>query len=176
VVGDSEVIQLDIVRISPPVIRPESMPSAEITSSFGCSGRRGHADGRTACGHCTTMAHISDECSSAGCLSTVWVQAARETWKMMCYVLGPLLLAARALLLNGYLTGKGNGFHAFRHANATPMSNFGASQELRQQRLGHADGSPVTETIYTHVISEDGKRIAAKLGNAVWGVLDRNWM
>ena len=67
---------------------------------------------------------------------------------------------------------RGNSFHSFRHANATQMSSFGASQKLRQQRLGHADGSPVTETIYTHVISEDGKRIAAQLGNAVWGVLD----
>jgi len=72
----------------------------------------------------------------------------------------------------GILVPRGNGFHAFRHANATLMSSFGASQKLRQQRLGHADGSPVTETIYTHVISEDGKRIAAQLGNAVWGVLD----
>ncbi len=70
---------------------------------------------------------------------------------------------------------RSNGFHAFRHANATLMSSFGASQKLRQQRLGHADGSPVTETIYTHVISEDGKRIAAQLGNAVWGVLDPSW-
>ena len=70
---------------------------------------------------------------------------------------------------------RGNGFHAFRHANATLMSSFGASQKLRQQRLGHADGSPVTETIYTHVISEDGKRIAAQLGKAVWGVLDPSW-
>jgi hypothetical protein len=52
------------------------------------------------------------------------------------------------------------------------MNSFGASQKLRQQRLGHADGSPVTETIYTHVISQDGKRIAAQLGKAVWGVLD----
>jgi hypothetical protein len=52
------------------------------------------------------------------------------------------------------------------------MNSFGASQKLRQQRLGHADGSRVTETIYTHVISEDGKRIAAQLGKAVWGVLD----
>src|SRR5258705_3064856 len=34
---------------------------------------------------------------------------------------------------------------------------------------------PVTETIYTHVISEDGKRIAAQLGNAVWGILDASW-
>src|ERR1019366_5501316 len=67
---------------------------------------------------------------------------------------------------------RGNGFHAFRHANATLMNSFGASQKLRQQRLGHANGSPVTESIYTHVISEDGKRIAAQLGNEVWGVLD----
>jgi integrase len=69
---------------------------------------------------------------------------------------------------------RGNGFHAFRHANATLMNSFGASQKLRQQRLGHADGPPVTVTIYTHVISEDGKRIAAQLGNAVWGILDVN--
>ncbi len=55
------------------------------------------------------------------------------------------------------------------------MNSFGASQKLRQQRLGHAEGSPVTETIYTHVISEDGKRIAAQLGKAVWGVLDPSW-
>ena len=55
------------------------------------------------------------------------------------------------------------------------MSSFGASQKLLQQRLGHADGSPVTETIYTHVISEDGKRIAAQLGNAVWRILDASW-
>ena len=54
-------------------------------------------------------------------------------------------------------------------------SSFGASQKLRQQRLGHADGSPVTETICTHVISEDGKRIAGQLGNAVWGILDASW-
>jgi hypothetical protein len=52
---------------------------------------------------------------------------------------------------------------------------FRSIAELRQQRLGHADGSPVTETIYTHVISEDGKRIAAQLGKAVWGVLDPSW-
>lgn len=70
---------------------------------------------------------------------------------------------------------KGNGFHAFRHANATMMSSFGAPLKLRQQRLGHVDGSPVTETIYTHVISEDGKHYAAKLGKAVWGVLDASW-
>ena len=30
-------------------------------------------------------------------------------------------------------------------------------------------------SIYTHVISEDGRRIAAQLGKAVWGVLDPSW-
>ncbi|MGC2766494.1 MAG: hypothetical protein WB607_13400, partial [Candidatus Acidiferrum sp.] len=47
-----------------------------------------------------------------------------------------------------------------------------ASLKLRQQRLGHVDGSPVTETVYTHVISEDGRRIARQLGDTVWGILD----
>ena len=70
----------------------------------------------------------------------------------------------------------GNGFHAFRHANATLMNSFGASLKLRQERLGHAQGSRVTETIYTHVISEDARRIAAQLGEAVWGrILDPGW-
>lgn len=67
---------------------------------------------------------------------------------------------------------RGTGFHAFRHANATLMNSFGASLKLRQQRLGHVDGSPVTESVYTHVVSEDGRRVAAQLGDAVWGVLD----
>ena len=65
---------------------------------------------------------------------------------------------------------RGNGFHAFRHANATLMNSFGASHKLRQQRLGHAAGSPVTDEIYTHVISEDANRVAEQLGDAVWGI------
>ena len=35
-----------------------------------------------------------------------------------------------------------------------------------------SSSSPVTESVYTHVISEDGKRVEAQLGNTVWGVLD----
>jgi hypothetical protein len=70
---------------------------------------------------------------------------------------------------------RGDGLFILRHGNATLMSSFGAPQKLRQERLGHADGSPVTETVYTHVISEDGKRVAAQLGDAVWGVLDVTW-
>ncbi len=69
---------------------------------------------------------------------------------------------------------RGNGFHAFRHANATLMNSFGASLILRQQRLGHAAGSTVTDQIYTHVITEDAKRIAAQLGDAFWGIPDVN--
>jgi integrase len=65
---------------------------------------------------------------------------------------------------------RGNGFHAFRHANATLMNSFGASFALLQQRLGHAAGSPITDAIYTRVISEDAKRVAAQLGDAVWGI------
>ena len=69
---------------------------------------------------------------------------------------------------------RGNGFHTFRHANATLMNSYGASHKLRQQRLGHAAGSLVTEAIYTHVISQDAKRVAAQLGDAVWGISDVN--
>jgi hypothetical protein len=59
--------------------------------------------------------------------------------------------------------------------NTKHLSSFGAPQNLRQQRLGHAAGSPVTESVYTHVISDDGKRVAGQLGDAVWGVLDAGW-
>jgi hypothetical protein len=45
-----------------------------------------------------------------------------------------------------------------------------ASTETRsRRRLAHHG------ELYTHVMSEDGKRIAAQLGNAVWGVLDPSW-
>jgi integrase len=69
----------------------------------------------------------------------------------------------------GIVVPRGNGLHSLRHSNATLMNSFGASHRLRQERLGHAAGSKVTEAIYTHVISEDGRRIAAQLGNAIWG-------
>lgn len=51
---------------------------------------------------------------------------------------------------------RGGGLYILRHGNATLMISFGAPQKLRQERLGYTDGSPITETIYTHVISEDG--------------------
>jgi len=70
---------------------------------------------------------------------------------------------------------RGDGLYILRHGNATLMSSFGAPQKLRQERLGHAEGSPITETIYTHVISEDGRRVAARLGNAVWESSGQSW-
>ena len=97
----------------------------------------------------------------ATCNGTPWDQNLLLTRKFK-----PLLKSL------GIKVPKSNGFHAFRHANATLMSSFGTPLKLRQERLGHAEGSRITETIYTHVISEDAKRVAAQLGNAVWGVSD----
>ena len=68
---------------------------------------------------------------------------------------------------------RGNGFHAFRHANATMMDRLGTPLKVRQERLGHSDPR-VTQTIYTHIASEDSRRVAAQLGEAVWGILDAN--
>ena len=68
---------------------------------------------------------------------------------------------------------RGNGFHAFRHANATMMDRLGTPLKVRQERLGHSDPH-ITQAIYTHVASEDSRRVAAQLGDAVWGILDAN--
>jgi len=63
---------------------------------------------------------------------------------------------------------KGNGFHAFRHANASMMDRFGTPLKVRQERLGHND-SRITQNVYTHVYSADASRVASQLGEAVWG-------
>ena len=54
------------------------------------------------------------------------------------------------------------GFHAFRHGNETVMDGEGVPMATRQNRLGHSDGR--TTMKYTHVISEDGRKIAARFG------------
>ena len=36
--------------------------------------------------------------------------------------------------------------------------------KLRQQRLGHAPGSDITVTVYTHLIGDDDQKVAAQLG------------
>ena len=73
----------------------------------------------------------------------------------------------------GIQVSKGNGFHAFRHANATMMDRLGTPLKVRQERLGHSD-SRITQAIYTHVASEDSRKVATQLGEAVWGILDVN--
>jgi len=55
------------------------------------------------------------------------------------------------------------GLHAFRHANSSLMDRLGVPVKVRQQRLGHSDPN-ITLGTYTHVASEDDRRIAAQLG------------
>jgi len=62
---------------------------------------------------------------------------------------------------------KGNGFHAFRHANAALMDRFSIPMKVRQQRLGHSNPG-ITLGIYTHVVGEDSQAAASKLGEVVW--------
>jgi len=54
------------------------------------------------------------------------------------------------------------GFHAFRHGNATVMDQEHVPIATRQNRLGQSDAR--TTMGYTHAISEDGRRFAARFG------------
>jgi integrase len=54
------------------------------------------------------------------------------------------------------------GFHAFRHGNATVMDQEHVPIATRQNRLGQSDAR--TTMGYTHAISEDGRRFAARIG------------
>ena len=58
--------------------------------------------------------------------------------------------------------GLDGGLHAFRHGNATLLDSLHAPMKVRQERLGHA--SAETTMGYTHLISEDDRKIAAELG------------
>lgn len=62
---------------------------------------------------------------------------------------------------------KGNGFHAFRHANAALTDRFGVPMKVRQERLGHSNPA-ITLGIYTHVVGEDSRAAASQLGSIVW--------
>lgn len=55
------------------------------------------------------------------------------------------------------------GFHAFRHGNETVMDGEGVPMATRVNRLGHSDVR--TTMKYTHVVSEDGRKIAARFGD-----------
>jgi integrase len=54
------------------------------------------------------------------------------------------------------------GFHAFRHGNETVMDGENVPIATRINRLGHSDARMTMR--YTHVISEDGRKIAARFG------------
>jgi integrase len=54
------------------------------------------------------------------------------------------------------------GFHAFRHGNETVMDQESVPMAVRQSRLGHSDAR--TTMLYSHVVSEDGRQFAARLG------------
>jgi integrase len=54
------------------------------------------------------------------------------------------------------------GFHAFRHGNATVMDQEHVPIATRRNRLGQSDAR--TTMGYTHAVSEDGRRFAARLG------------
>jgi integrase len=56
------------------------------------------------------------------------------------------------------------GLHAFRHTNSSLMDRLNAPMKTRQERLGHAPGSDITMSVYTHAVSEDDRRIALQLG------------
>jgi integrase len=55
------------------------------------------------------------------------------------------------------------GFHTFRHGNETVMDQESVPMAVRQTRLGHSDAR--TTMLYSHVVSEDGRRFAARLGD-----------
>ena len=44
--------------------------------------------------------------------------------------------------------------------------------KVRQERLGHSDAS-ITLGVYTHVVGEDSRVAASRLGNVVWGLNQR---
>jgi integrase len=55
--------------------------------------------------------------------------------------------------------------HGFGRGNATALDTLGASFMIRQARLGHVD--PSTTLLYSHLVSEDDRRVSAQLGNLV---------
>ena len=56
------------------------------------------------------------------------------------------------------------GLNAFRHCCASMMDQAGTPLKVRQERLGHAPGSPVTMVHYTHSISADHRSAALAVG------------
>jgi integrase len=66
---------------------------------------------------------------------------------------------------------KRRGLKAFRHSSATIMDRLNTASATRQERLGHAPGSPVTMVHYTHSVTEDNRKVADQM-DAVLGVVN----
>jgi integrase len=64
------------------------------------------------------------------------------------------------------------GLHAFRHGNATIMDRLNAPMKARQDRLGHTDLRMTGR--YTHVLSEDDRRIAWQIGQLLCPTVSKN--
>lgn len=58
---------------------------------------------------------------------------------------------------------------AFRHCSATMMDQAGVPTKVRQERMGHAPGSKVTEIHYTHALGADDRNAAATMGALLAG-------
>jgi integrase len=58
--------------------------------------------------------------------------------------------------------GLAGALHAFRHGNATVLDRMLVPMKVRQERLGHVESS--TTMGYTHLVSEDDRLVAKKLG------------
>jgi integrase len=66
---------------------------------------------------------------------------------------------------------KRRGLNAFRHTSASFMDRLNMPMTVRQERLGHAPGSPVTLAHYTHSVGEDNRNVADQMG-AAWGMVN----
>ncbi len=66
---------------------------------------------------------------------------------------------------------KRRGTNAFRHTSACFMDRLNTPMTVRQERLGHAPGSPVTLAHYTHSVGEDNRKVADQMG-AAWGMVN----
>jgi integrase len=58
------------------------------------------------------------------------------------------------------------GLHGLRHLFASILADSGASVKFAQQRLGHADAS-TTMNIYTHLLTDEGRKYAEKVEEAL---------
>jgi integrase len=64
------------------------------------------------------------------------------------------------------------GLHAFRHGNATMLDGLRAPMRVRQDRLGHADAA-LTLGTYTHMVSNDDRKVADELGEILCPTLGK---